>query len=221
MNKTEYATGASIKTTYGVSTATLHRWEKTGCVKTVRTPGGHRLYSTTDVSALFSNEHPVAKKKKVCYARVSSEKQRPDLERQINNLKEARPDYELLSDVGSRINFKRRNFQRLLEWIYDGDVEEVVVTRKDRLCRFGFDLLDFFFAKTGTKLVVLYTSSETESDEQELADDLLAITTFFVARNNGLCSAQNRKRRKETATREQEEEKRTRNVEEGEDECER
>lgn len=86
----------------------------------------------------------------------------------------------------------------ILEQVYDGIVEEVVVAYKDRLCRFGFELVEWIFKKSGTKLVVLsQTERNEENDSRELAEDLLAITTVFVARNNGLRAGQNRKRRKE------------------------
>jgi len=205
MNKAEFVSGSSIRTKYGISTLSLHRWEEKGKVRTVRTPGGHRLYQRQDIETIFGKEGSITTKKKVCYARVSSEKQRPDLERQINDLKEAKPNYELFSDIGSGINYKRRNFQRLLEQILRGDIEEVVVTRKDRLCRFASDLLEFIFQKTQTRLVVLYSNADTDDNAQELAEDLLAITTVFVARNNGLQSAQNRKRRREAEERIEEE----------------
>jgi predicted site-specific integrase-resolvase len=79
-------------------------------------------------------------KKRVCYARVSSEKQRPDLECQIQDLKRKKPEYEILSDIGSGLNFKRRNFQRLLEQVHNGNIEEVVVTHKGILTFFSFFL---------------------------------------------------------------------------------
>jgi putative resolvase len=139
------------------------------------------------------------KKVKVCYARVSSEHQRGDLERQIADLQRHFPDHEIISDIGSGLNWKRRGFTALLERIYSGGVEEVVVTRKDRLCRFGSELVEWIFAKSGTQLMVLGSDVSADSSEvSELAEDLLSITTVFVARHNGLRSAANRKRRRET-----------------------
>ncbi|NBP16834.1 IS607 family transposase, partial [bacterium] len=84
----------------------------------------------------------------------------------------------------------------LLEHVYNGDVDEVVVTYKDRLCRFGFELIEWLFKKANTKLVVLNGSSECTNSTAELAEDLLSITNVFVARNNGMRSAQNRKNRR-------------------------
>ena len=135
-------------------------------------------------------------KKGVIYARVSSshQKEAGDLKRQIEDLQESYPEYNVIKDVGSGLNFKRPGLQALLEQVYSGTVSEVVVRHKDRLCRYGLEILEFIFKKAGTKLVVL--SNEQETSTKELADDLLAITTVFVARHNGQRSAENRRKRK-------------------------
>ena len=132
----------------------------------------------------------------IVYARVSSQHQRAsgDLQRQLDDLRCKYPTHDIITDVGSGLNFRRPGLQRLLERVYSGMVTEVVVRHKDRLCRYGLDLLEFILQKAGTRLVV--QSGEPVSSTQELADDLLAITTVFVARHNGQRSAENRRRRK-------------------------
>lgn len=119
-----------------------------------------------------------------------------------NQLQQADPSYELISDIGSGLNWKRRGLLSLLDAVCGGFVQEVVVTDRDRLARFGFELLEWLFRKHSTKLVVLCPislSGEGEADVAELRDDLLAIVTFFVARNNGRRSARNRKQRRNEA----------------------
>ena len=91
------------------------------------------------------------------------------------------------------LNWKRQGFKVLLERVLDGNVSEVVVAHRDRLCRFAFELVEQIFRHFQVKLVVLDTY---DSPESELSDDLLAITTVFVARHNGQRSAINRKKRK-------------------------
>ena len=127
---------------------------------------------------------------------VSSQQQRAagDLHRQLDDLKCRYPTYDVITDVGSGLNFRRPGLQRLLERVHSGMVTEVVVRHKDRLCRYGLELVEFLLQKSGTRLVV--QSGEPVSCTQELADDLLAITTVFVARHNGQRSAENRRRRK-------------------------
>jgi len=141
-------------------------------------------------------------KKGVIYARVSSshQKEAGDLQRQVEDLQESYPEHNVIKDIGSGLNFKRPGLQALLEQVYSGTVSEVVVRHKDRLCQYGLEILEFIFKKAGTKLVVL--SNEQETSTKELADDLLAITTVFVARHNGQRSAENRRRRKKDACKE-------------------
>jgi predicted site-specific integrase-resolvase len=136
------------------------------------------------------------KKKKFVYCRVSSSHQKEDLQRQIQDLSSEYPEHTVISDIGSGLNFKRKGLLAILDKTLDGLVEEIVIMHKDRLCRYGIEILEFIFKKFGTKLVVFGRESEI-NDTRELADDLLAITTIFVARHNGRRSAINRRRRKE------------------------
>ena len=135
----------------------------------------------------------------VCYARVSSQKQAADLARQIEALQVAYPDAEVLSDIGSGLNWKRPHFVSLLERAHRGEFSKVVVAHKDRLCRFAFELVEWIFAKAGVEVVV---HGDHEPDRNELADDLLSVVNVFVARHNGLRGAASRKRRRERAQQE-------------------
>ena len=88
------------------------------------------MYSVADVEKIFGNQERINEKKKICYARVSSEKQKEDLNRQCEYLRQKCPDHELIKDIGSGLNWKRKGFTSILEQSYRGDIEEVVVTRK-------------------------------------------------------------------------------------------
>lgn len=195
-----YINGATIKKQFKISTTTLHRWSELGYLDCIRTPGGARLYSSASVERLFRTEtgQPAfdSQKKKIIYARVSSAKQKEDLKRQQDILQQLYPNHELVSDIGSGLNFKRRGFQRILAAALDGDLEEVVVMYRDRLCRFALDLVETIFAHTGTRLVVHSNEDRPHSDTEELADDLLSIVNVFVARKNGLRASRNKRRRK-------------------------
>lgn len=194
-----YISGSIICKKYDVSTPTLYRWEQDGLVKTIRLPGGTRKYREKDINALFGDESTNQEEKKaICYARVSSAHQKEDLQRQIEYLKSEFPHHEIIQDIGSGLNWKRKGFLSILEQSFEGNIGEVVVAYKDRLCRFGFELVEWIFKKCGVKLVVLsQTERNEENDSRELAEDLLAIITVFVARNNGLRAGQNRRKRKE------------------------
>jgi len=204
-SKPTYVAARAIQRQYAVSDAALRRWANGGVVSVVRCPGGKRLYNLADVQAMFGEDSkgrggPLVAKAKVIYARVSSDKQREDLQRQIHDLQQRYPDHELIQDIASGIHFCRKGFLSLLERVYGGSVEEVVVSHRDRLCRFAFELVEWIFAKHAVKLVVLNQADlSTEHDagnrQQELAEDLLSVVNVFVARNNGLRAAANRRKR--------------------------
>lgn len=200
MNQTQFVTSSSIRRRYQVSNRTLQRWADQHDVNVVRTPGGKRLYSEFDIDQLFGGESSRSKAK-VCYARVSSHKQQPDLERQIADLQRTFPTHEIISEIGSGLNYNRPKFRALLDRVYRGDIEEVCVAHKDRMCRYGLELVEFIFQKSNTKLVV--QMQETGDAQAELAEDLLAIITYFTAKNNGQRAAKKRRLRKEEAARSQ------------------
>lgn len=162
----------------GVCANTLRKWADDGKIKYIRNPAGQRLY---DVSSI---EQSSSTCKSFCYCRVSSHKQKDDLERQKAFMRQQYPHHEIVFDVGSGINFKRKQFLWLLEQASLGNVKEVVVAHRDRLCRFGFELIEWFFLKHNVKLMVLDDSKS--SPQQELVADLLSIITVFSCRVHGL-----------------------------------
>jgi len=206
----QFVKATQIQRRYSVSSATLRRWEKNGKLRTVKSPGGHRLYSNADIQALFGRGLDEKAKARICYARVSSEHMLPELQSQIEEFKEKFPDHEILSDIGSGLNYQRPHFRALLERVIDGEVEEIVIGHKDRLCRYGYELLEFIFEKTGTRVVILGQNVEGEEATRELADDLLVVTTYFVAKHNGMRAGETkRRRRKEKEAEEQVKKSRT------------
>lgn len=202
----QYISGHKIAKQFDLSNTTLRRWAEEKKIRFLRTKDGKgkRIYHLEDVKAIVGiPNNGIRFRKTICYARVSSTHQKEDLLRQIETLSKAFPQAEIVSDVGSGINFKRQGFTTLLQQCIKGDVERVVVTYRDRLCRFGVDLIEWLFDQYNIKLVVLNPAEDTEHHEHttsELAEDMLAITTFFVARNNGIRSAKFRKQRQATCT---------------------
>ncbi|MEG4532658.1 IS607 family transposase [Microcoleus sp. D2_18a_D3] len=162
----------------GVCSKTLERWEKEGKIKAYRTPSGQRRYDGDSVVNIPST------KPTILYARVSSRSQKADLLRQPDCLLSHYPGGEIIQDIGSGINFKRKGLVTLLEHIYTGDIGMVVVASKDRLCRFGFDIISWFAERGGCKILVLNNSSL--SPEREMVEDILAIIHVFSCRLYGL-----------------------------------
>ena len=176
-----YVKASVFKEQFHVNPCTLRRWADAGRIEFRWSPGGIRLYKLPDDSAGLPTAPP--EKKKIVYARVSSSKQKDDLRRQADYLLSKFPDHELVTDVGSGINWKRRGLLSILDGADKGGIEEVVVASRDRLCRFAFELLEHIFRRRGVKLVVLDTIDS--SPEQELSDDLLSIVQIFACRRNG------------------------------------
>jgi putative resolvase len=209
----KYVTATTIHKQYDISRQTLVRWEKEKRIPAIRMPGGSkRLYSIEHVRRLLGvsdDEGDEEEKVNVCYARVSSSQQQDDLQRQIEYLQQQCPGEEIIQDIGSGLDFKRRGFQTLLERVFRGDIRQVTIVYRDRLCRFGIEMVEWLFRKTNTKLVVLHQTEADEqpSREQELAQDLLAIVNVFVARNNGLRAAENRRKRRRAQEEEEKEER--------------
>lgn len=132
------------------------------------------------------------------YARVSSQSQKDsgDLDRQITDLVTQFPGQkiEVISDVGSGLNDKRRGLTKLINKVLTEDISTVAVTHKDRLTRFGFGYLEQMFNAMGTEIVVL-SEEETASAQQELVDDMMGLIASFSGRFYGLRSAEKRRAR--------------------------
>lgn len=183
-----YVKAAEYSKRFKVHPQTLRRWAAAGKVAYKRTPGGIRLYELPSEPATAGavdggEPRPPRQKERVVYARVSSAKQKDDLQRQADFLRSKFPDHRLVTDVGSGVNWKRKGLLSLLDASHRGDLQELVVASRDRLCRFAFDLLAVVFRQRGTKLVVL--DAADASPEQELSDDLLSIVQIFCCRRNG------------------------------------
>ena len=179
----------------GVSVSTLRRWDREGKVSSVRTSGNQRRY---DLDVLLPHR-VVAKtdcRKTLAYARVSSHDQKEDLERQkqVLELYCAHQGwmFEVISDLGSGMNYHKKGLKRLLNEVLEGCVARLVVTHKDRLLRFGAELV-FAICEAKNVSVVILNSGEDTTFEEDLAKDVLEIITVFSARLYGSRSRKNQK----------------------------
>jgi predicted site-specific integrase-resolvase len=173
----------------GLSQSILRRWDKEGLIETIRTPGNIRLF---DISSIHPNANVSSYQKKedrvnIFYSRVSSAKQKDDLERQKECLRSHYADqylqYEEITDIGSGINFKRPGLLRILGLVKQGKVSTLVVASRDRLARFGVELIEWICNEFGTKIMV-HDSKDT-TPETELGNDLMAIVQVYCCRWNG------------------------------------
>lgn len=183
-----------------VSTSTLRRWEREEHLKPdFRTIGGHRRYSVQRLRAFLGQGQALGSEGVVVsYGRVSSADQKEDLVRQMARLndycQEHFSGHIAIEDLGSGLNFKKRGLNRLLKLILSGSVRVLVLTHRDRLLRFGSELIFRICQSTGTEVRIIEEEMKV-SDEQQLAYDVVEIMTVFSAKLYGKRSAQNRKNR--------------------------
>jgi len=179
----------------GVSISTLRRWELDGKITSERTTGKHRRYDLAKLQPESFRLSP-DRRKTIAYARVSSRDQKKDLERQKELLElycaAQGWTYELLSDLGSGMNYYKKGLKRLLNEILAGKINRLVITHKDRLLRFGAELI-FSICEAKEVEIVILNKGEEGKFEEELAKDVLEIITVFSARLYGSRSRKNQK----------------------------
>lgn len=180
----------------GVHMQTLYNWEKAGKIETIRnSERGKRFYNVEKYLNSMKPKEEVKKEIKtkeeerlnICYCRVSTLNQKDDLERQKTYMKNKYKKYELIEDIGSGINFNRRGLRKIIDLAISGKINRLVVAHKDRLTRFGFDLIE--------DLIKTYSNGEIKIDEEEerkkdvkeeLVEDVLQILNVYTAKMNGL-----------------------------------
>lgn len=182
----------------GVSTQTLRRWDLDGKLVAERTPGGRRRYRVSDVAHFnpLGINRAALERPTVAYARVSSHDQKDDLTRQVKVLEMYCAaqgwTFSTITDLGSGMNYRKKGLTRLLDDIIEDRVGRLVLTHKDRLLRFGAELV-FAVCEAKNVEVVIINQGENRSFEQELAEDVLEIVTVFSARLYGARSHKNKR----------------------------
>jgi predicted site-specific integrase-resolvase len=184
----------------GLDFQTLRKLADTEKIRCYRTPSGQRRFDRQSLEAMCNP--PVADEavsegppSNFLYARVSTAKQMDDLSRQIEYLRSLKPQYAtytVVSDVASGINFKRKGLSAILDACIHGTIGEVVVAHRERLSRFGFDLINLIVTKAGGRVSVVQ-DDHNRTSEQELAEDLLSIVHIYSCRQMGKRSYKQRK----------------------------
>lgn len=185
----------------GVSISTLRGWDLNGELEPdFLTPGRHRRYSIDSLKHFAGEpaEENYLSRKTVLYSRVSSSDQRDDLKRQTNRLQEFASqqgfkDLVTIEDLGSGLNFRKPGLSKLIKLLLSHQVERLIINYKDRLLRFGSELLFKICQNIGTEVIILEKSLDQDF-EQELAADIIEIITVFTSRLYGRRSHLNRKK---------------------------
>ena len=184
----------------GVNIMTLRRWDEDGKLKPIKTIGKHRRYDINDLDyyLLHKDDEPVIKKnnnKAICYARVSSSDQKEDLERQALVLEEYCKSnnykFETIKDLGSGLNYKKKGLLNLINKIINKEIDKIIITYKDRLIRFGYELIEHLCKKNNVEIIVL--NNDEKDKNQELVEDMLSIIIVFSSRLYGSRSKKSKK----------------------------
>ncbi len=177
-NMAKYVKPNEAANTLGVCLRTLRRWEAEGKINTIKTPSGQRRY---DIEKFIKKEsEPEGGRATVIYARVSTRPQKADLDRQVERLSALYPGAEIVKEVGGGLNLRRKGLITLLGRVLLRDIAVIVVAHKDRLARFGFDIIEWLCEQFDCKIVVL--NQVSLSPHAELVQDIVAILHSFSSR---------------------------------------
>lgn len=174
-----------VKEILNVSTKTLQNYDKEGKIEVIRTAGNRRMYNLNKYLKDNNLEYLInKKKKKIIYCRVSSYDRKEDLERQVNKLKLNYEYDEIITDIGSGINFKRKGLQKIINYAIKNELESVIITFKDRLCRIGYDLIEYII-KTYSNGKIIIANKTDEEREEIITKDLIEIITVYSSKIHG------------------------------------
>ncbi len=180
----------------GRSIETLRLWDKQGkLIPAYRGKSGHRMYSEEQLNEVLQIVKP-KEKINLGYIRVSAKHQHSDLERQYEMMEmflmKQGKEFRIISDIGSGINYKRRGLKELLKLVSTNQIDKLYISYKDRLVRFGYELIEEVCKLHGVKIIIINKSNE-QTDEEELVEDILNIIHVFSCRLNGKRSHINKK----------------------------
>lgn len=190
-----YIGGKEASKIIGVHQRTLMNWDKQGIIETIRTPGNKRLYNIKkylDENKCknnicenlddLDNEYEL----KICYVRVSSHGQKDDLERQKDIMTKKYPKYLIIEEIGSGLNLNKRGIKKIIHLAIQGKVKELVIAYRDRLTRFGYELIEELITKYSKGKIIVLSEQDKLEPEEELVKDMMAIMNVYVAKMNGL-----------------------------------
>lgn len=182
----DYVDTKTAKKILGVCTKTLQTYDKEDKIEVLRTEGGRRRYNVKKF--LKDNNIEISKKfkKNIIYCRVSSHDRKDDLQRQVDFLKEKYKDNydEIITDIGSGINFKRKGLQKIIDYAIKDELNNVYVTYRDRLCRIGYDMIEYMLEKYSKANIIIY-NKENKSANEEITNDLIEIITVYSSKIHG------------------------------------
>jgi len=168
-----------VKNKFDITSQTLYNWRINNQIQYKKINSRHFVYDLDSVLNEIETENRI----NVIYARVSNSKQKDDLKRQSELIKEfvIKNGYichSVVEDIASGMNENRSGFTNLMYLVFSNRVSKIFISYKDRLTRFGFSYFEKIFKHFGTEIIVLNSSKE-EDFQQELTEDLISIIHHF------------------------------------------
>jgi putative resolvase len=148
------------------------------------TVGRKRSYNLNKY--IRDNNIQINKKENICYCRVSSKKQSEDLERQIEYMRNLYPNYRIISDIGSGLNFNRRGLIEIINMAINSKLENLIIAYKDRLARFGYELIEYIIKNYSNGKITIINKTEESTPLEEVSKDIISIMNIYVAKVNGM-----------------------------------
>lgn len=182
----KYYSIAEMSKILNVTAQTLRNWDKSGKLKPHHTTdSGYRYYSQEQLNRILGIKDK--SRKVIGYCRVSSHKQKDDLDRQIQNMEtyllaQGRP-FEIITDIRSDINYNKRGLKELVKLITQNEVDKVVILYKDRLLRFGYEIIEYIASLYNCEIEIIDNTEKTE--QEELVEDMIQIITVFSCKLQG------------------------------------
>jgi predicted site-specific integrase-resolvase len=179
----------------GISALTLLKLEELNKIEVIKTIGGHRKYNVMKYikenkkeSESKEKDNKLNNKEKLnlCYVRVSTNGQKNDLEHQKKYMIKKYPNYEIIEDIGSGINFNRKGLRKIIKLAIEGKINKLIVAYKDRLTRFGFELIEDLIKEYSNGEIIIENEKDEKEPKDELVDDVLQILNVYTAKMNGL-----------------------------------
>ena len=179
----------------GISALTLLKLEELNKIEVIKTIGGHRKYNVMKYikenkkeSESKEKDNKLNNKEKLnlCYVRVSTNGQKNDLEHQKKYMIKKYPNYEIIEDIGSGINFNRKGLRKIIKLGIEGKINKLIVAYKDRLTRFGFELIEDLIKEYSNGEIIIENEKDEKEPKDELVDDVLQILNDYTAKMNGL-----------------------------------
>jgi putative resolvase len=179
-----YLTSKKASKILNVSVSTLRTWANNGTIETFRTVGNHRRYDIRNLLKLKTNVQD--NRLNICYVRVSTINQKEDLIRQEQYMKYLYPSYIIIKDIGSGINFNRKGLRLIIKYAISGMINNLIVAYKDRLTRFGFDLIEDLIKEYSNGRVTILNNKFNRDKTDEIVGDVLQILNVYNAKINGM-----------------------------------